>query len=107
MNVGRASKPLGVGADGGFVLAVRTYRQGRFGEDAFQCVLLIDQQVSRAAANENFDPRDIGRLGKLVDVVGSRTDVKAVVDQRLAGRNGVLRGDTFDGHGRRFRVRHF
>ena len=84
-HVAGVRKPLHVGADRLFVLAVRRDRQGRFGEDAFERRLLVDQQVPGARTDEDLDSRSaLGRL-KLGDIVGRRPDVKTVVDQTGSG----------------------
>ena len=60
-----------------------TDRQGRFGEDPFQRLLFIDEQVSGTAANEDFDSRcPFDRLQNL-KVVRCRADVKSVIDARF------------------------
>ena len=56
-DVGRAGKPGGIGPDGRFVFAVGTDRQRRLGKDRFQRRLVIDEQIARAGADEDLDPR--------------------------------------------------
>ena len=69
-DVVRAGESRRVGAHGRFVFAVGSDRQRRLGEDSFQRRLLVDEQIARAGADENLDPRRaVGRL-QLVDVVG-------------------------------------
>ena len=60
-------------------------RQRRFGEDAFQRVLLVDEQVAGAGADEDLDAGRAMGAAQLGDVVGRRADVEAVVDERLLG----------------------
>jgi hypothetical protein len=63
---------------------VGTDRQRRFGKDRLQRRLLIDQQIARAGADENFDARRARGEFQFRHVVRRGADVKAVVDQALA-----------------------
>ena len=84
-DVVRAGEPRRVGADGRFVFAMGGDRQRRLGEDSFQCGLLVDEQIARAGADEDLDAgRAVGVL-QLVEIVGRRADVEAVIDERFAG----------------------
>jgi hypothetical protein len=61
-HIGRARQSLAVGPHGRLILAVRADRQRRLGKDGFQRRLLIDEQIARAGADENLDPRRPRRL---------------------------------------------
>ena len=65
-------------------------RQRRLGEDPLQRVLLVDQQIARAGADEDLDAGRAVGLPQLVDIVARRADVKAVIDERLSGRQREL-----------------
>lgn len=50
----------GISANGRFVLAVGADWQGRVGENGFKRLLFVDEEVPRAATDENFDTGHFG-----------------------------------------------
>ena len=82
-------------------------RQRRLGEDSLQRVLLVDEQIARAGADEDLDSGRAVGLPQLGDVVARRADVEAVVDERLAGGQRELFFQPRLRRRGRHRVRHF
>ena len=54
------SEPSLVGPDGGFILAVGANREGGFCKDAFEGLLVIDQEISGTRPYEDLDSWNAG-----------------------------------------------
>ena len=83
-----------------------TDRKPRLGKNLLQGLLLIDEQVPRAAADENLDAGGPSRLLQFGQVRRRRADVEAVVHQALLSRQGQLRVQRLDGDRGRLCVGH-
>ena len=98
--IGHASRgiPGGIGAHRRFILTVRTDRQCRVGEDPFQGLLVVDQQIAGARADEDLDPRGPAGGLKLCDIVGRGADIEPVVDEAPCGSQRQLLLQALTGH---------
>ncbi len=65
-----------------FILAVSANRQRRFGKDALERLLAVDQQTTGAGSDKDLDTRTFWAVRKIVDVVFGGADIEAKVDVR-------------------------
>jgi hypothetical protein len=80
------------------VFAMSGDRQRRFREDAFQCLLLVDQEIPGTGADENLDSGCAADRGQFGNVRGCGTDVEAIVDQALTSGQLELLLESLGGH---------
>ena len=84
-NVAGRPNAVHIGANRCFVFAMGTDGQRRFGKDALQGVLIVDQQIAGARTDEDFYSWRAPRLCQFGNIVAGGTDIETVIHQALLG----------------------